>query len=421
MGTRKTIKRRGAGINIGQNVWIALDAMMANKLRSALTMLGVIIGVCAVVSLLSVGRGAEAAITEQIEGVGTNLITIIPGGQVTSVTATSGHNLTLADAEAIEAEVRHIVAVAPEFRLSAQVAFEDNGMDTLVIGEMPEYAVIRNLEPAIGRFISQDDVDGRERVAVLGSQAADELFGGLNPIGRTIRINNVRFEVIGVLAEQGAVGMFNPNTYIYVPLSTAYRKLASGRGVTGGEYLVSTIMIRAETQEAIDDVIAQVESILRRRHRLDPDEDDDFTVISQQELLGMATSITSTMTVFLAAIAGVSLLVGGIGIMNITLVSVTERTKEIGIRKAVGAQRWHILAQFLIETVVLSATGGLIGIALSGAILAAINSTGALSADLSPEAILIGFGFSVLVGVFFGLYPANRAASLHPIEALRYE
>ncbi len=406
----------GAGINLLQNLGVAFDALMANKLRSALTMLGIIIGVAAVVSLISVGQSASASITNRIEGAGANVVSI------RSRSRTAQYALTLSDVEALESRLSHVVAVAPSNSLQATVKFGDVSVTVSVTATTAAYAEVNVLEMNLGRFLNDDDQASKERVAVLGSQTAEDLFGGLNPIGESIRINNVRFEVVGVAADSGSGATFgDPDSVVYVPLSTASRRLYRSMTLVGSEESVSTVALLADSSEVVSQVIDGVEALLRDLHDILPDEDLPYGVFSASTLLETVESVYNTLTVFLGAIAGISLFVGGIGIMNITLVSVTERTKEIGLRKAVGAQRVHILAQFLIETVVLSTTGGVIGILVSGGIMLLVNSSGLMSAWLSPMAVALGFGFSVLVGMFFGLYPANRAARLQPIEALRYE
>lgn len=414
--TPSVIHLGGAGINLLQNLGVAFDALMANKLRSALTMLGIIIGVTAVVSLISVGQSASASITNRIEGAGANVVSI------RSRSRTAQYALTLSDVEAFQSRLSHVVAVAPSNSLQATVKFGDASITVPVTATTAAYATVNVLEMDLGRFLSDEDQTSKARVAVLGSQAAEDLFGGLNPIGESIRVNNVRFEVVGVAADSGSGAAFgDPDSVVYVPLSTASRRLYRSMTLVGSEESISTVALLADSSESVAQVIDDVEALLRELHDVLPDEDLPYGVFSASTLLETVESVYNTLTVFLGAIADISLFVGGIGIMNITLVSVTERTKEIGLRKAVGAQRVHILAQFLIETVVLSATGGVIGIVISGGVMMLVNASGLMAAWLSPMAVALGFGFSVLVGVFFGLYPANRAARLQPIEALRYE
>jgi putative ABC transport system permease protein len=409
-------------MDLRQYFEIATSALLANKLRSALTMLGVIIGVTAVVALISIGEGASAAITDQIEGAGANVIVVLPTTSLQLIGSVSNTNLTLADSDAIIDQVDHILAISPEYHNTARVTFEDASEDVLIYGTTAEQAFVRNLNTIQGRFLNDTDNEDTARVAVLGPTTAENLFGGLDPIGRDIRINGIRFEVVGVTAHSGgSTPLVDQDARVFVPLNTAYRKLFGGTTTTSGDEIVSAISISAASSDDVNGIMADITTLLYERHDIKPDESGDFSVVSQQDLLSVVSEVTNILTVFLAAIASVSLLVGGIGIMNISLVSVTERTREIGLRKAVGAKRLHILAQFLIETIALSTTGGVIGIILSVLLIVIVNQTGLITAALRPDAALLGMGFSILVGVFFGIYPANRAAQLHPIEALRYE
>lgn len=409
-------------MDLRQYFEIATSALLANKLRSALTMLGVIIGVTAVVALISIGEGASSAITTQIEGAGANVIVVLPTTSLQLIGAVSNTNLTLADAQAIADDIDNITAISPEYHNTAKVTFQDASEDVLIYGTTSDQAYVRNLNTTQGRFLTGTDNEETARVAVLGPTTADNLFGGLDPIGRDIRINGLRFEVVGVTAYSGGSSpLVDQNDRVFIPLNTAYRKVFGGTTTTSGDEIVSAISISAASSSVVNPIITDIENLLRERHDIRPDENNDFSVVSQADLLSVVTEVTSILTVFLAAIASVSLLVGGIGIMNISLVSVTERTREIGLRKAVGAKRLHILVQFLIETIVLSTTGGIIGIVLSVLLIILVNQTGLITAALRPDAALLGMSFSVLVGMFFGIYPANRAAQLHPIEALRYE
>ena len=277
------------------------------------------------------------------------------------------------------------------------------------------------MELDLGRFFNQTEYDSKERVVVLGSDVATELFGNLDPLGTEVRVENRTYTVVGVLAEQDSGFGGSANGQVYVPLTTGFRYLFSARSVVGSDYLVNSITVSAVDSDQVDSIVSQIEELLRSRHDLAVDEDDDFVVSNQQQLLETFSAVSGTLTVMLGAIASVSLLVGGIGIMNISLVSVTERTKEIGLRKALGARRMQILQQFLIETVVLSTMGGILGVLAGVGVAVLVNNSGLMTAVVAPESILLGLGFSVAVGIFFGVYPANRAASLHPIEALRYE
>jgi putative ABC transport system permease protein len=408
------VRKRG-GVTLGQNIAVAVDALWANKLRSSLTMLGIVIGVMAVVALVSVGQGATADITSQIEGIGTNLI---------SISAARGFgrtSLTLEDAEAIKDSVSGLSGVAPQMSTSATVVAGDLNYTATVLGTTPDYAVVRNLTLDEGRFFDDAEYDDRSRVVVLGSGVVEEIFPYTDPVGNEVRIGARTYEVVGVLAEQDTGFGGNANDQVYLPLTTGYRLLFTGRGVTGTDYQVSSIQISAEDPDQVSFVVSEITDLLRARHDLDLEDDDDFMITNQQDLLESLSAVSGTLTVLLAAIASVSLLVGGIGIMNISLVSVTERTKEIGLRKALAGRRRQILQQFLIETVALSTLGGVIGVLAGVGVAVLVNNSGTLSAKVAPESILLGLGFSVAVGLFFGVYPANRAASLQPIEALRYE
>ncbi len=415
-----------------ENVRVALDGLLVNKMRSALTMLGVIIGVGAVIALMSVGEGAQVSITEQITSVGTNLLFVSPGAtSMGGVRGASGSatTLTYADAEAI-ADPRNVPdasVVAPQYGQSTQIIFGDTNINGSVTGVTAEYQEAFGLEVASGSFIAERDMDKRANVAVLGYQAAQDLFGGFDPIGQKIKValsgengGRVSLTVIGVLEEEGDSMMSSTDDAVFVPISTAQTKIFSGRNAQG-ELVVSQVSVVAVSDDQTAAVEDQIDALLRSRHDLDPDEDADFSVMNQADMLEMASEITGIMTVFLGAIAGISLLVGGIGIMNIMLVSVTERTREIGIRKAVGARKADILTQFLMEAVVLSLLGGLLGILLGMGLAQLVDMTGVMNSLVTLNSILLAVGFSFAIGLFFGIYPANQAAGLNPIEALRYE
>ncbi len=410
-------------LNLTQNVRNAFRALIANKLRTSLTMLGIIIGVSSVVALLAIGTGAQSAITGQVQGLGSNLISIIAGkpsnsgpGQLNTLA-----RLTLSDAEQLT-DLPGVAVVAPQYRTSMRLTNQGNQASVSVTGVVPDYSLIHTEQVDRGRFVDASDASNKARVVVLGSQTATDLFGELDPIGQPIKINGVLFTVIGVLKSQGGAGFgFSRDAAAYVPLVTAYTKLVGAEAVVGGDRLVSIIEVSAIDENSIDTAINAVDDTLRRAHKLKADEDNDFTAVSQTDLLSATNTITGIMTVFLGAISAISLVVGGIGVMNIMLVSVTERTKEIGLRKAVGARRRDVLYQFLTETVTLSLIGGIIGILIGSGIAGLVNLTGVITTRVSIESILLAFGFSAAVGIFFGIYPANRAAGLKPIEALRYE
>lgn len=412
-------------MSIRQSIWIALHALTANKLRATLTMLGIIIGVGAVVGLLAIGSGAQAAILQQIEGMGSNLILVLPGSMQTGTAlnrSTSYDVLTVEDAEAIAepGNCLNCAAVAPQIDRNAEVVYRDTSIYATVTGTTPEFEQIRSFEVEHGQFFSQQDVSSSARVAAIGVDVAEELFGPEDPLGRIVRINRVPFRIVGVFKRQGAGAFgYTRDHAVVVPLTAAYNLFRRDTlGSHSGQ--VTTISVSAIDSEHVEQAIDEVTLILRERHQVVYQE-DDFTVTSLQDLMEVMSSVAQVLTVFLAAIAAISLLVGGIGIMNIMLVSVMERTREIGLRKAVGARRRDILMQFLIEAVVLSLSGGVIGIAAGGMLSALVSLTGAFTTQLSVGSILLAAGFSVGVGLFFGIYPAQRAAKLNPIEALRYE
>jgi putative ABC transport system permease protein len=412
------------------NVWVALDGLLANKMRSSLTMLGVVIGVGAVIALMSIGEGAQTSITEQINSVGSNLVFVSAGSRGMGPVRGAGGRapITYDDAKAI-ADPRHVpdaLAVAPEFGQNTQVIFGNENINVSVTGVTPEYQLAYNgMELANGRFIQDKDVDGRGNVAVLGYQSAVDLFGGFDPVGQKIKVvmtngGRVSLTVVGVLVEQNSSGIGDPNEEIFVPISTAQTKIFDGRNSLG-ELIVSSVNVMAASEEQAAAVVGEITTLMRERHDIESGNDDDFYVMNQADMLDMANQITGILTAFLGAIAGISLLVGGIGIMNIMLVSVTERTREIGLRKAVGARKSDILIQFLLEAVVLSLLGGVLGILLGAGLGKLVDLTGLMRAVITLDSVLLAVSFSVAVGLFFGIYPANQAAKLNPIEALRYE
>ncbi len=407
-------------MNLMENIRIALRALSANKLRSILTMLGIIIGVTSVVALLSIGEGATASITSQVEGLGSNMISITPGKIFERDGGAENARLYYSDYEALLANQVNMRLIAPAYQSIAKVKYNDKNLSTSVAGVVPEYAEARSYELADGRFLTQTDRDTTAQVAVLGSQTAKDLFGLLNPVGQRIKINNSSFKIVGVLEEKGS-GFGSGDDIVLIPLETGFTKIFGANAEENGNRLLTDITVSVSGPEKVDDVIAQVNFLLRKLHKLSPESDTDFSVLSQSQFLDTLGTITTTLTIFLGAIAAISLLVGGIGIMNIMLVSVTERTREIGLRKAVGAKRSTILVQFLVETITLSVLGGLIGILLGAGIAALFSALDLIEATVSLNIVALAFFFSSAVGVFFGFYPALRASGLRPIEALRYE
>jgi putative ABC transport system permease protein len=393
---------------------IALRSLLQQKVRTALTMLGVIIGVGAVIVMVSIGEGAKRRIEGQIQGLGTNLLIIRPGlhrrGPVRSGNV---ETLTQADATAI-ARLDEVAAIAPEAGKTAQVKYLAANTNTTVLGTTEAWLSVNNFTVRAGRFIDRQDDRSSAKVAVLGSTPAAELFEGVDPVGERVKIKGANYEVIGVLESKGQSGYRNPDDQIIVPLNTAMRRLF-------GLKSVRSINVQVASEEAMDRVQGAVEELLRERHRIAPGADPDFNIRNQKEIMETMGAVSDTFTALLAAVAAVSLLVGGIGIMNIMLVSVTERTREIGIRKAVGARRRDIMFQFLVESMVLSGLGGLVGIAAGVGVARIVAVTGTFQTAVSSDSIALAFGVSAAIGIFFGLYPARKAAQLDPIEALRHE
>ena len=403
------------------SLWIALRALMVNKMRSALTMLGIIIGVGAVIAMVAVGSGAKRRIAEQIASMGSNLLIVLSGSSTSGgIRFGSGTvpTLTVDDGKAILNEIPAVKYVAPILGGSAQVVFGNQNWSTIINGTTPEELEIREWSLAGGRAFTQQDVDGATKVCLLGKTVVDNLFSGVDPIGQIIRIKMVPFTVVGVLASKGqsTLGQDQDDTII-IPLTTAQKKLF-GMQFPG---MVRMIMVQATAPEAMSDVENQINDLLRQRHHIQPRQDNDFSVRNLTELMSTAEQSAKVMQYLLLAIASISLIVGGIGIMNIMLVSVTERTREIGIRIAVGAKGRDILLQFLIESLVLSLIGGTLGIGFGVAGTLMLSSLTQWPTLFSVEAIFLAFLFSGSVGVFFGFYPARKASLLNPIEALRYE
>ncbi|MFQ5827443.1 MAG: ABC transporter permease [Dehalococcoidia bacterium] len=414
-------------MHIIQGILVALKGLTANKLRSSLTMLGIVIGVSAVISLMSIGKGAEAAITTRIEGLGANLLFVRPGavtdGRVRSELGTRA-TLTLEDARAIADpdKVPAVALVAPQSRTFTQVLAGGQNTRTQVLGITPEYQEVRKSPVAEGEFISRADLTSRAKVAVLGSNVAQDLFEDSDPVGQRVRVGRYQMKVIGVLESKGGSGFGFSDDIVLVPLTTFQSGLNRQRTVRG-EQVVQVINIQAIDQNSMEAAKEQISDLLRERHRLIGD--DDFFITSQEDMIGAMQEITEMMTMFLGSIAAISLLVGGIGIMNIMLVSVTERIREIGIRKAVGAKRRDIMVQFLIEATTLSLSGGAIGVFVgwgASRLISGLSIGGQPFQTLvTPGVVLLAFSVAAAIGLFFGIYPASRAARLDPIEALRHE
>jgi putative ABC transport system permease protein len=419
---------QAGGISLAETLGIALGSLAANKLRTLLTALGVIIGVGAVVALMAIGRGSQETITARITANGANLLTVRPGaanqpggvgGQIGSAqTLTTEDAKALADPQSIpDANL-----VSPEFNGNGQLVAGNQNTNARLTGAVPAYLPIHNLSMAEGDFITDDHVASNASVIVLGANIATRLFPDGNSVGQAIRVNRQSFKVLGVLASKGGGGFGSMDDGVIVPLSTAQRKLFGGRAIQGGAALVSTIVVQAKDENSVTAALEEISAVLRERHDLPQSgEQDDFSVINQQDILDSVVQTTQTLTLFLGAIAAISLLVGGIGIMNIMLVSVRERTREIGLRKALGAREGDILTQFLLEALIISLVGALIGLALGLLIALAVNLSGLITTAPSLGAAALAVGFAMAIGLFFGIAPARSAARLDPIDALRYE
>jgi len=407
---------------------IAMRSLSANKLRSTLTMLGIIIGVGAVITLMSVGRGAEASVASTFEQMGTNVLNVIPRspeveGMASLSPVFAPPTLTLDDAKALE-RVRSAEAVLPVNENFVTLTADGESKTAIIHGSTSEYTEVYNYSMAFGQFIDDRNVASRDRVVVLGSEVAEDLFDTDNPIGQRVKIKGQRFTVIGVLEPKGGAMMgVSFDNVVVTPITTFQTRLFPQR-TASGEDAVASISIKVVSAEAIDEVTEEAEAILSKRHRIAEDEKNDFAVVSQEQILGFVSQVTGVFTIFLGAIAGISLLVGGIGIMNIMLVSVTERTREIGVRKAVGAKRRDILLQFLLEAAMLSFAGGGIGI-IGGWLLSRLISqvdVGGMTINsvVSLDIVILAISVSVFIGLTSGIYPAMRAARLNPIDALHY-
>jgi putative ABC transport system permease protein len=393
-------------------------SLSANKVRSGLTMLGIVIGIASVITMVSIGQGAQASIASSIQSIGSNLIIVRPGAQRSAgVSGGAGSNttLTVEDADAIKAEIQNVGAVAPEDSKRAQVTAKGTNTNTQIIGTVPDYATVRTIAMEAGTFVTAQAVKSSAKVAVLGATTRDDLFGiGVNPVGQVIRIKNVDFDVIGVTVAKGGSGFTNPDDSIYIPISSAQHFIT-------GDTFITSLSVAAVDQNSMIVVQNQVTDLLLKRHNISDPLQADFSLMNQADIIATASNITGTFTMLLASIAGISLLVGGIGIMNMMLTTVTERTREIGLRKAVGIRKLYINLQFLSEAVALTFLGGFIGVALGWGASLAVTKFAGVATQISTSSILLAFGVSAGVGIVFGFYPARRAAAMSPMEALRYE
>lgn len=393
-------------------------SLSANKVRSGLTMLGIVIGIASVITMVSIGQGAQASISTSIQSIGSNLIIVRPGAQRSAgINGGAGSNttLTIDDASAIKSEIQNVQAVAPEDSKRAQVTAKGTNTNTQIVGTVADYAIVRSVTLEAGAFITDQNLKSSAKVAVLGSTTRDDLFGvGANPIGQIIRVKNIDFEVVGVTVAKGGSGPTNSDDSIYIPITSAQHFIT-------GDTFVTTINVAAADQNSMVAVQNQISELLLKRHNIADPLQADFSLMNQADIIATASSITGTFTMLLASIAGISLLVGGIGIMNMMLTTVTERTREIGLRKAVGIRKAYINLQFLAEAVALTFLGGFIGVALGWGASLAVTKFTSVETQISLSSVLLAFGVSAGVGILFGFYPARRAANLSPMEALRYE
>jgi len=396
------------------------SALVSNKVRTGLTMLGIIIGIGSVIAMVAIGQGAQGSIESSIQSLGSNLVQVSPGtqgGPGVQVSQGRGSALTLTydDAIAIGEEITLAQAVSPELSLRYQVTGKGTNTNTSIVGVAPAYPSVRNVSLEEGTFLSEQHLKSLSKVAVLGPTARDDLFGeNASAIGQTIRINGIQFKVIGITAAKGGSGFTNQDDMIYIPITSAQKFLA-------GEAYVSNISVQVVDADSMTQAQADITALLLARHKISDSTQADFSVINQNDIVATASSITETFTILLAAVAGISLVVGGIGIMNMMLTTVTERTREIGLRKAIGAKRSDINRQFLIEAVVITLVGGFLGVVLGATISFGLSSFGVIQTKVSIGSILLAFGVSAVIGIVFGYYPARRAAKLNPIDALRYE
>lgn len=408
-------------MDITELLYSAIEALSINKMRTLLATLGIVIGIGAVIALISLGQSSQKSIQNQIQSLGSNLLTIMPSAQRgnDNIRSASGSNTTLTYEDAIailaSSQITTVKNVSPELQRRAQAVAGRNNTNTQVLGVTPAYAEVRKLGLTTGVFISQTDVDSAAKVAVLGPRVVSDLFGeGSSPIGQSIRINNQSFRIVGITISKGGSGFVNQDDIIFTPLTTAQK-------IVFGVNYVSTISLEAKSEEVMTRAQDEVGYFLLARHRISDPTQADFSIMSQADILNTASSVTGTFTALLSGIAAISLIVGGIGIMNIMLVTVTERTREIGLRKALGAKKKIITSQFLLESIILTGMGGILGMAIGilGSLI--ISRLINLPFTVSPNAIMLAIGVSGIIGILFGWYPATRAANLQPIEALRYE
>ncbi|HON56459.1 MAG TPA: ABC transporter permease [bacterium] len=394
----------------------SVRGIIANKLRSFLTMLGIIIGVASVITMLALGEGAKLKVSNSIKQLGTNLLFISPGiSRRGPIRMSNVQTLTFEDAEAIKSEIPYVDNIAPENSRNYQIKYFNKNTNAPVYGTIPSYEYVRNFKTIDGRFINDNDLKTMKRVCIIGQTVKNELFGeAFSPIGQEIKIKGITFEIIGLLEEKGQSNFGDNDNIIIVPLTTFQKRLA-------GVSHIQNISVKIISENLMSEAEKLIEELLRKRHKIKQGAENDFTIRNQAEFLETMNEITKTFTYLLAGVATVSLIVGGIGIMNIMLVSVTERTREIGIRKAIGATKKNILFQFLLESIIVSVTGGILGIALGYGFSFLASKLTEFDTYITIDSILISFLFSVSIGLFFGIYPANKAAKLSPIEALRYE
>ncbi|MBP7505846.1 MAG: ABC transporter permease [Prolixibacteraceae bacterium] len=406
-------------MNYANLIRIARKALMRNKFRAFLTMLGIIIGVASVIAMLAIGQGSKKSIQDQMAGMGSNLVFVVPGSQERGGVRfdnSSQQSLKMADLEALRNESRFLVAFSPELRSSGQAVFSNKNTPTTIYGGNTDYLAIKKIDLASGRLFTPTEIESLAKVCLVGPTVAENLFGeGSDPIGQTIRFKNIPLKIIGVLGEKGqnAMGQ-DQDDLIIAPYTTVQKRILAIDHIQG-------ILMSAVSEEKSNDAILEVETIMRRQHKITDPQNDDFRVMAQAELVSTFTSVSDILTTLLGAIAGISLLVGGIGIMNIMYVSVTERTREIGLRMSIGGKGRDILLQFLIESTMLSVTGGLIGILLGYGASAAIGSIMGWPVVVMTQSVVLAFIVCSIIGIFFGWYPARKASSLNPIDALRYE